>query len=417
MANAWGAGCFRFKDRELEHFPFGYSELKSFYDEVTEEVGINGEEDDLTPALGETTNLLPPQPLPKIAQVILNRYRRKKAHFLKNNFLIGRLRLAILTRDLGKRKASSFDNLEFFRPHIPSIYNPIFTLETLIQENRLTYQPGILVESFSEDEKGVTVEGLNLKTNQKVFFQAKKLILAAGTLNTTRLVLNANQDFTTVLKLVENPISYVPFIDFSQIGKPVEKKASPSFFGVMFDQPKMKDTVWCSMYGLWGPMRSEYLFDFPLAARGAVRAARGLTSGMIIVQCFYPGTHEPYRVKLESSGQLSIQANQDLKSHEAFERHLIKTFRKIHLYSHPSLIKHPAPGNSFHYAATLPMKKEPGPYETYPDGRLFGRSHVYVADAANFSSLPAINHTLTIMANALRIGTLLERSMNRTLRN
>jgi choline dehydrogenase-like flavoprotein len=66
-------------------------------------------------------------------------------------------------------------------------------------------------------------------------------------------------------------------------------------------------------------------------------------------------------------------------------------------------------GSSIHYAGTLPMKKDPGRYETDVDGRLSGTKHVYVADGACFSALPAKNLTLTIMANAMRIATRLRR--------
>jgi choline dehydrogenase-like flavoprotein len=41
--------------------------------------------------------------------------------------------------------------------------------------------------------------------------------------------------------------------------------------------------------------------------------------------------------------------------------------------------------------------------ETYVDGRLAGMKFVYVADAATFPTLPAKNHSFTIMANAMRI--------------
>ena len=49
----------------------------------------------------------------------------------------------------------------------------------------------------------------------------------------------------------------------------------------------------------------------------------------------------------------------------------------------------------------------PGRYQTDREGRLGGddsHGHVFVADAANFTSLPSKNLTFTIMANAQRIG-------------
>jgi choline dehydrogenase-like flavoprotein len=61
-------------------------------------------------------------------------------------------------------------------------------------------------------------------------------------------------------------------------------------------------------------------------------------------------------------------------------------------------------GSALHFAGSLPMCTNPGRYQTGPDGKLAGTSRVYVVDGACLSRLPAKNATLTIMANALRIG-------------
>jgi len=85
------------------------------------------------------------------------------------------------------------------------------------------------------------------------------------------------------------------------------------------------------------------------------------------------------------------------------EKHFIKILRKGGFLSHPRLIHYSAPGTSVHYAGTLPMSKDKSlPYRTEADTRLSCAGHVYVADAAVFPDLPAKNHTLTIMAIAMR---------------
>ena len=61
-------------------------------------------------------------------------------------------------------------------------------------------------------------------------------------------------------------------------------------------------------------------------------------------------------------------------------------------------------GQALHFAATLPMRTEPGRYQTDAQGLLFGTERVHIVDGASMSRLPAKNLTFTIMANALRIG-------------
>jgi choline dehydrogenase-like flavoprotein len=50
------------------------------------------------------------------------------------------------------------------------------------------------------------------------------------------------------------------------------------------------------------------------------------------------------------------------------------------------------------------MRSKPGPFETDILGRPHGMSRVHVVDASVFPTLPATTITLSVMANAHRIG-------------
>jgi choline dehydrogenase-like flavoprotein len=61
-------------------------------------------------------------------------------------------------------------------------------------------------------------------------------------------------------------------------------------------------------------------------------------------------------------------------------------------------------GSDIHYAGTLPMSLTPSITQTSPQGELYGTKGIYIADGACLPYLPEKSHTLTIMANAARIG-------------
>ena len=42
LANAWGAGVFRFTAKDLEGFPINVADLEPFYDEISNHMGISG---------------------------------------------------------------------------------------------------------------------------------------------------------------------------------------------------------------------------------------------------------------------------------------------------------------------------------------------------------------------------------------
>jgi len=63
------------------------------------------------------------------------------------------------------------------------------------------------------------------------------------------------------------------------------------------------------------------------------------------------------------------------------------------------------PGRGFHTGGTFPMRSEPRELETDSLGRLHGFSRLHLVDASVFPTLPATTITLSVMANAHRIGS------------
>ena len=123
---------------------------------------------------------------------------------------------------------------------------------------------------------------------------------------------------------------------------------------------------------------------------------------MGLLMLFYPGRQTPEGyVRLRPSGELEVQFAPEPP--HLVERRLIRLLRKMGYVTHAALIQRPGSGSGLHYAGTLPMRTNPGRYETNAEGLLAGTKRVYIVDGACFSRLPAKNLTLTIMANALRI--------------
>ncbi len=167
-----------------------------------------------------------------------------------------------------------------------------------------------------------------------------------------------------------------------------------------------------SFYGAMGLLRSDLLLEMPLSLKGNLVATKYLPPALGVLYLLYPDYPDVNNyLKLTTSGELEIRYQK--KALGKVERQIISSFRSLGCLSLPSLCKYPAPGNSFHYAGTLPMKAQPrNKFETSANGLLFGTGHVYVVDGANFSSLPSKNHTFTIMANAMRIAHHVRRELS-----
>jgi choline dehydrogenase-like flavoprotein len=411
LANAWGAGVFRFTPRDLDGFPIAAGDLEPFYNEIAAHIGISGARDDLEPYFGAEPQLLPPMRISLLASDILERYRARKAYLQGQGITMGRSRLAVLTVAHNGRMPYMYDNLEFYRPYDPAIYNPVFTLDDLVARNKVKLQTGYYVSHYQEVPGGVEVIARNLKTGSFETFQCRRLILAAGALGSTKIVLESNRDYESRLPLLDNPMACIPLFRLGRIGAALEvNEGALGQLNVIYDDRETGALLQGTLYGTTGPLRSDVLFQFPLSISANLMWARYLSPAMALVMLFYPGRRDPANyIRLTQSGALDI--NYDWKSTGRPERRLIAAFRRLSYLSSSRLCQYPAMGNSLHYAGTLPMKAAPGPYQTDASGRLFGTTSVYVVDGAAFTELPAKNLTFTIMANAARIAGIVRRAI------
>ena len=412
LANAWSAGLYRYNDHDLEAFPFQQNDLAPYFDTLTQEIGISGTDDDLTPFFGSTAFLQPPLTLPNNAKKLYRRYQRKRDAFHRFGFYLGHPRVCVLSKAKDGRPPCDYSNMEFWQD-LPYIYTPLMTLERLVDGNKVIYRKGVLVTSWREVSDGIWIECIQTKTGQPIRFKAKKLILAAGAINTAKIVLRTYQDFHTKLPLLDNPTLQVPFILPSSVGHRLEIDG----FGLValnliWDSIPFNCIAQGTILELTSLMRADFFADLPFSAAANLTFIRYLSPAMVGMQLFFPGSMQrPSLLSLQKNGHLHIQGRPntiDLTKIQGLLRH----FRRLGAWSHPWLVKKVPTGYGIHYAGTLPLRFSPVRYyECDPFGRLYGTQHVFVADSSGFPMLPAKNMSFTMMANAMRIAHFVTREL------
>ncbi len=210
----------------LRAFPIKPAELEPYYDELTRHIGVSGANDDLTPYFGAEGELQPPVELSRFASGLLAGYQRRRSRFAGAGVSIGRTRLAVLTRPHRGRQPYGYGNFEFFRPHDPAIYNPAYTLRELMDKKRISYEPGHLAVSYTETGQGTEVTTKNLATGAAETFRGRALILAAGALNSAKLVLQSNKEYDARLPVLDNPMSCLPLFRLRLVGRKLDFRDS-----------------------------------------------------------------------------------------------------------------------------------------------------------------------------------------------
>jgi choline dehydrogenase-like flavoprotein len=403
LANAWGAGLYRFTDDDLEAFPITSGDLDPYFDKLTAAIGIAGTEDDLSPFLGSTEQLQPPLRLSRNVGALYERYQRKGRR-VADSIHIGRARVGVLTEARDGRPAFEYGGAEFFQED-RSIYSPRYTLDQLVQAGKVVLHRGVLVESWDEGQNGgITVFARDLAAQTGTTFEARKLVLATGAINTSKIVLQSHGDYDTSLPLLENPALQVPLVLPRALGHRLETDA----FGLVqlnliWDSKDYAARLQGSIMEITAPMRAEFFAGLPYAARANLALLRYLLPAMIVMQLFFPrSSQEPAQLGLQRSGRLTIRGRPntiDLRKLQFLLRYL----RKLGAWTLSRLIVRVPTGHAVHYAGSLPMRETPVRYQCDVAGRLHGTTNVFVADSASFSDLPAKNMSFAMMANAMRI--------------
>jgi choline dehydrogenase-like flavoprotein len=141
----------------------------------------------------------------------------------------------------------------------------------------------------------------------------------------------------------------------------------------------------------------------------ALRLANALAPALLMTTCYVPGSFSQNTLRAyerDGNVRIAIEGTQTREGSVALRAALKRLRRnalRLGAVPVPGSATFLQPGADAHYAGTLPMGG-PGPISTSKWGEISGCDGLFVADGAALPSLPATHPTLTIMANADRIG-------------
>jgi len=422
LGRGWGASSVMFDDRDLEGFPISATDLAPHYEAVAARIGISGERDDLLPYFGQISSLQPPMEADSCARLVLSRYTAGRARFNERGLYLGQPRLAVLTRDLGDRRAQQYREMEFYADTDRSVFRPSFSVEELRSSPRFTYATPYLVESFVEnnDGAGVEVAAAHARTGEQVRFQARRLVLAAGTMGTARIVLRSFGLYDTPVPLVANAHIYVPCLNLAMLGQPMqERRHSLTQVGFIYDPDRdCRHLVYGEIHGYRSLLLFKLAKESFLPVPEGMRIVRELMSALLILVIEHDDDPSPDKRCLLRRGpagepdRLEVSYARDpaqvLRERRA-EKEIRKLFRKLGCL--PVGRVDAGPGSSIHYGGPLPMTSQERPLTATPSCRLRGTRTVYLADGSSFPYLPAKPLTFTLMANADRVGGIVARDL------
>jgi choline dehydrogenase-like flavoprotein len=417
LGSGWGAVAVPWDDQDLADFPLRHADLAPYYESVSKRVGVSGARDDLLAAYGDCLSMQPALELDSNGKALLDAYERRRDRLNARGIFLGRARLAVLSEDLGSRRAQQYHDMDFYADNDKSVFRPAFAVDELEQFPTFSYRRPFLVRRFREHD-GVEVEAVHVETGRSETFRARKLILAAGTLGSARIALRSLDRYDVPVPILSNPYTYVPCVLLSTLGKAcVDRRHSLTQVAAIYQAKPGTARVHAQVYSYRSLLLFKIAKEAPLAVPTGFRIMRELMSSFVIVGIHHEDRPTPDKhCVLRRTGVddvLEISYREDpatTAAQIAAEKSLLRGLRS--LGCQPLKRINPGNGSSIHYGGTLPMHSGERELTTTIDGRLRGTTSVFVADGSVLPTLPAKALTLTLMANAERVGSLVARELS-----
>ncbi len=409
LSNAWGAGIATFSDLETAGWPGDHGELRKSYDRVTCRIGVQGvQQDPMTSVFGDMLGLQPPSPLNANAKYILENAERQTSALERDGFRLGRARNAVITRETAGRHGCDLKATCLYGCASRSIYSARFDLEWLLKQPNVTYR-ALRVTAIERIASGYQVRGYSDDGCEAAPIEAQKVVLAAGTVGSTALILGLKKAHGKKLRLLTAPQAAYAILLPRRLGQLHPER---DFALAQLSISVELDAIRCgpafgNLFSTSGLGLTGFVQRFPFGRVAALRLMSLLSPAMLVGNCYLPGETSDNDICLLPDGGLHLSGRITESQTRAFaelKRRLSRTMRKLGAVLMTTSFSVAGPGRDVHYAGTLPMRRNPEAFETNEDGELAGLRGLHIVDGAVLPNLPAKAHTLTIMANADRIG-------------
>jgi choline dehydrogenase-like flavoprotein len=418
LAQAWTAGCYPYNDAELQAFPWGYAELEPHYAAIAQQIGISGQTDDTARFFPVHEHLQPGLEFDEHSQLLWDRYHERRAGLNGLGAYFGRSRVATLSHPHDERLACWYCGRCLWGCPSQSLYTPSVTLQRCLLQENFDYRPARYVQhlELAADDRAEAVVATRLDTGDEERVAGDAVVLAAGTLSSSRIfleTLRVNRRETVRLEgLMDNRQVLMPFLTLAMMGRPVRTDRYQYHQLMMaLTQAESAELVHCQLTTLKSATVHPIVQSIPLPLHWAARSFREIRAalGIANVNLADSRRRENYvtlRKAADAPTQLEIHYCPPAGEPELLRRVLRRVRRclwKLGAVAPPPMTHVRPMGASVHYAGTLPMSQRSDSLTTSPNCRSHDIKNLYLVDGSTFCFLPAKNLTFTLMANARRV--------------
>jgi len=401
LSNLWGSAILPYRSADLAGWPITASDLAPHYSALAEFLPLAGAQDALgqlfedAPRANQSDLAASPQ-----GEVLLQKFRSAERSLRSLGISAGKARQAVASgcRQCGMcLHGCPWGLIWSARSIIPKLQAfPAFS-----------YRAGSVVTRFEE-----TNEAINLTLADGSTLTGSRLFIAAGVLETARILL-ASQPARDGVTLRDSHHGFLPTLHRwsapRRPGRPPYHTLPQAF--VELDDPAISPYLIHSQLYTWNEFfERDLIASYGKKLPGSAPIWRVLARRLIVAQIFLHSDHSAkVDLRLEANGHLTASIVENPTTETVLRsaaKQLGAGLRTAGLTPLMFALRSNPVGSSFHAGATVPMSKAPSATQSDIFGRPDGLSRVHLVDASVLPAIPATTITLSVMANAHRIGSL-----------
>ena len=272
-----------------------------------------------------------------------------------------------------------------------------------------TYIPNQLVTHIQDKTENVQVKSFSINTLKKSTITSKYVILAAGSINTTRILIRSLNLFDYKTTFLTKPYHIAVCLHPRMLFKKNNVEEMPMGQIVISSKETQQGlgTFFIQLYRFSPSAIYKAVKYIPLPKSLSLKFLSFIAPSLVLADIRFPGLESNSKFSLlrkkkdEDVLEISFQESEaELASHKNELKKIAKQLRSLGLFP----VKTVSDYATAHYAGGAPFTKIPGKLSTDKNGMLHQASRIYVADSSTWRFLPAKPPTLTIMANASWVG-------------
>lgn len=413
FSTVWGATVMPYDLSELSRWPVAAEDWRKAYTKIADTIGISARNDDLAENFPIYGSPRAHHRLSAQAEHLLAHWKRNRERLKGSGFLFGASRLAM------NAETCRYSQHCHTGCAVQAIYSTTEQLERLKRSELFEYEPGWRVQAVRRYRGSISLIAESVDSGGLTTFSADRVFIGAGVIATTQIVAKS-LDRDLDLNMLYHPYFMAPAVLFKGHRK-VQEERSHALCQLFLElkDPEISANWVHMQVSTYNPiMRDELARKLkwfgPLARVGEAT----LLGRLAAVQGYlHSSVSDPIRLRWRDSLQLSAP---DMHATHERIREVVETLilnsSRLGMFPLAPLVYMGKPGDGNHIGGVFPMAATPTELQTTATGELKALPGVHLVDASVLPSLPANTITLTVMANAYRIGeTVAEKNKERTV--